>query len=63
MQNGNETKRTVPLSCGKVVGSTQDVVPMRLGINRCDKFELRLRGKGPCAVLSILREFTVGSEK
>lgn len=49
--------------CGKAVGRTNDVVPMRLGVNRCDKFELRLSGKGPCTVLSILREFTVGSEK
>ena len=49
--------------CGKVVGRTEDVVPMRLGVNRCDKFELRLRGKGPCTVLSVLWEFTVGSER
>lgn len=49
--------------CGKVVGRTEDVVPMRLGVNRCDKLELRLRGKGLCTVLSVLREFTVGSER
>lgn len=49
--------------CGKVVGRTEDVVPLRVAMNRCDKFELRLRGKGPCGVLSISREFSVGSEK
>ncbi len=49
--------------CGKVVGKTEDVVPMRLGVNRCDKFELRLRGKGPCGVLSVMREFMIGSER
>lgn len=47
--------------CGKVVGRKSDVIPLRLPLGRCDKFELRLRGKGPCTVLSILREFTVGS--
>lgn len=49
--------------CGTVAGRTHDVVPMSLPFNRCDKFELRLRGKGPCAVLSIMREFTLGSER
>lgn len=48
--------------CGKVVGLEQDVIPMRISINRCDKFEIRLRGKGPCTILSILREFSVGSD-
>lgn len=48
--------------CGKVVGQEHDVVPMRLAVNRCDKFEIRLRGKGPCTILSILREFRVGSD-
>lgn len=49
-------------SCGKVVGKENDVVPLRIAINRCDKFEIRLRGKGPCTILSVLREFTVGSD-
>ena len=49
--------------CAKVVGQKTDVVPLQLPIGRCDKFELRLRGKGECAILSLLREFYVGSEK
>ena len=49
--------------CGKVVGKKAGVTPLRLAINRCDRFEIRLRGKGPCTVLSMLREFSVGSEK
>lgn len=49
-------------TCGRVVGREADVIPIRIAMNRCDKFELRLRGKGPCTVLSVLREFTVGSD-
>ena len=49
-------------SCGKVVGREGNVVPMRLALNRCDKFELRLKGKGPCTILSMLREFSLGSD-
>ena len=48
--------------CGKVVGREYDTVPLRIAINRCDKFEIRLRGKGPCTILSMLREFSVGSD-
>lgn len=49
-------------SCGKVVGRENDVVPLRIALNRCDKFEIRLQGKGPCTILSLLREFSVGSD-
>ena len=49
-------------SCGKVVGREGDVVPLRIALNRCDKFEIRLQGKGPCTILSMLREFSVGSD-
>ena len=48
--------------CGKVVGREHDTVPLRIAINRCDKFEIRLRGKGPCTILSMMREFSVGSD-
>lgn len=48
--------------CGKVVGRERDAVPLRIALNRCDKFEVRLRGKGPCTILSMLREFSVGSD-
>lgn len=51
------------MECGTVAGRSYDVVPMRIPFNRGDKFELRLRGKGPCGVLSVMREFTVGSER
>lgn len=48
--------------CGRVVGNEQDVVPLRITPNRCDKFEIRLRGKGPCTILSNRREYSVGSD-
>lgn len=49
-------------SCGKVVGRDVNVTSLRLSTNRCDKFELRLEGKGPCTILGISREFIVGSD-
>ena len=30
--------------------------------NRCDNFQVRLSGKGPCRIRSIVRDFHVGSE-
>lgn len=48
---------------GKIVGKRQDVVPVLIPVNRCDKFEIRLSGKGKCTVMSILREFYIGGER
>lgn len=50
-------------TCGQWSGGERDTVCPVLPIRRCDKFELRLSGKGPCAVLGIAREFSVGSER
>ena len=47
---------------GQIVGSNVDVTRVRVPVNRCDKFELKMEGKGPCTVLSFLRELSVGSE-
>ncbi|WP_295865128.1 hypothetical protein [uncultured Oscillibacter sp.] len=47
---------------GKIVGRDAAVIPLPIPVNRCDKFEIRLRGKGPCTILSVLREFRVGSD-
>lgn len=47
---------------GQVVGNTTGLARVRIPVSRCDKFELRLEGKGPCTILSMLREFSVGSE-
>ncbi len=46
----------------KIIGKSDDAVPLRVLMERCDKFELKLTGRGPCTILSILREFSVGSE-
>lgn len=46
---------------GKIVGKREGVIPVVIPINRCDKFEIRLRGKGKCTILSMMREYFVGS--
>lgn len=50
------------MDVGRAVGKDNDVIPMRISTNRCDKFELRLEGVGACSVLGISREFTLGSD-
>lgn len=47
---------------GKIVGANKGIIPIRLPIARCDKFEIRLRGKGEFVLHDILREYHVGSE-
>lgn len=46
--------------CGKLIGGVSTVQVLPLLPNRCDRFEVRLNGYGPCAVQSMLREFRVG---
>jgi hypothetical protein len=46
----------------KIYGGKADVSTMYFAVNRCDKFELRLSGKGPCTILSFMRQFSVGSD-
>lgn len=48
---------------GEIKGGTTDVQAFHIAIERCDKFELRLSGKGQCTVLSVMRQFVVGSER
>lgn len=48
--------------CGKIVGREADSVPVLIPINRCDRFDVRLRGYGPCTILTMMLEYTVGSE-
>ena len=48
---------------GKVIGKKEGVVPVSVPINRCDKFEIRLRGKGKCTIHQVAREFFVGGDK
>lgn len=48
---------------GKIVGGERDVRHFPLKIARCDKFELRLHGEGPCCILGMSQEFSMGSER
>lgn len=48
---------------GRIVGRREDVQVLPITPNRCDRFEVRLTGKGDCALLSLLREFRVASER
>ena len=48
--------------CGKIVGRVDGVIPVMVPINRCDKFELKIEGKGPCTIHSILREYYVAAD-
>ena len=48
---------------GKVVGRRDGIIPVNVPINRCDKFEIRLRGKGKCTIHQMKREFFVGGDK
>lgn len=48
---------------GRIAGAENDVRCIPLKIARCDRFELRLSGSGPCCILGISQEFSVGSEK
>ncbi|MBR7147029.1 MAG: hypothetical protein IKD11_04835, partial [Oscillospiraceae bacterium] len=53
-------------SLGAVTGgkdAKNDTVSIPIPISRCDKFELRLRGKGAVTVLGMVREFMVRSDK
>ena len=47
---------------GKVLGRDNDTVPLYLPINRCDKLEIRLSGHGPCTILAMMLEYTMGSD-
>jgi hypothetical protein len=50
------------LNAGTIVGKGDSVIPVRIPINRCDKFELELSGKGECTILDIMREYYVSEE-
>ena len=47
---------------GQVKGQKNDVARVRVPVTRCDKFEVKIKGKGPCAILSFRREYALGSE-
>lgn len=59
MRGQNDVWVTVGQWTGGKTGTLTAVLPIRRG----DKMELRLQGKGPCAVLDVLREFSVESNR
>ena len=56
--DGGKWERT-----GRVIGKDDDTVQMWVRPNRCDSFEVKLEGKGPCAVKGILREYQIQGPK
>ena len=50
------------LECGKILGREADSIPVVIPVNRCDCFEVRLSGCGPCTVRAMMLEYTVGSD-
>lgn len=50
------------MECRRLYGKKADVVQVQVPINRCDRFELELRGQGPCTILGMILEYQVGSD-
>lgn len=48
---------------GKLTGKTEDVKTLVIPINRVDRLQIRIRGKGPCAILGVSREYLMGSDR
>lgn len=51
------------VEAGRIVGAESNVRSFPLRIARCDRFELRLNGEGPCCILGMSQEFSMGSER
>ena len=51
------------MDVGRIVGRCAGVVPIRIPVNRCDRFEIKLSGRGKFTLQSMLREYHVGSER
>lgn len=47
---------------GKILGRELDSIPVQLPINRCDKFDVRLSGYGPCTIKAMVLEYSMGSD-
>lgn len=49
-------------TAGKIIGRDLDSIPVQLPINRCDKFDVKLSGYGPCTIKAMLLEYAMGSD-
>lgn len=47
---------------GKILGRDADSIPIQLPINRCDRYDVRLSGQGPCTVKTMMLEYQMGSD-
>ena len=47
---------------GRIVGSTINTKTLYLPRMRCDKFEIKMTGKGAMTILGMMRDFILGSE-
>lgn len=47
---------------GKIIGRDMDSIPFQLPINRCDRFDVRLSGYGPCTIKAMQQEYAMGSD-
>ena len=48
---------------GRFYGSKTGLVTVVIALNRCDKFELRLEGKGQFTLIDLARIYSIGSER
>lgn len=48
---------------GKVIGAFENVTRMVVPLNRCDKFDIQLEGKGEFTLMNIARVYSTGSER
>ena len=48
---------------GRIVGDKAGTQTMVVPIGACDKFEIKVEGKGPCTILNFDHEYTIGSER
>lgn len=51
---------SVWIEAAKVTGNSAGVAVLPVKVNRCDKFELRLSGKGDFTLLNITRQYSLG---
>lgn len=48
---------------GKAIGGQSGLKDIQIVPKRCDRFEIKLSGKGPCIIKDLIREFFVGGDR
>lgn len=57
-----QTDRKLWKEVGKALGQNTGTVQLQFPVNRGDRLRLRLTGKGPCTLLYLQRQFSIGSD-